>query len=303
MKQHLILISLLILAVTGSHAQTDTTKYWKTNLNVGLNVNQASFSSNWKAGGVNSIGLNSLFNFKANYQKNRNSWDNEIDLLFGFLSSQGQGYRKTNDRIYIDTRYGYKLNEHWNVFSSLNLLTQFSKGYNYTTNDVTGIEESAIISDFFAPAFVTSSWGLEYHHGEVFKARISPFAPRLTIVKDPERFVTVDNPTPYGVTPPDETRLELLAFQLAAEFNKDIAPNLNLKWRYVMFANYETLEAKTIDHRLDLNITAKVNKYINVGLGGILLYDYDQDHSVQLSQALTLGFLYTFRNYPEEKKE
>jgi hypothetical protein len=301
MKRNVILLFLWVLAVT-VQAQSDTIKYWKTNLNMGINVNQASFSSNWKAGGVSSIGLNSFFNLKANYQKNRNSWDNEIDLLFGFLNSQGQGYRKTNDRIYIDTRYGYKLNEHWNIFSSLNLLTQFSKGYNYTTDELTGVEQANLISDFFAPAFITSAWGIEYHEGEIFKVRIAPIAPRLTIVKDPARFVTPDNPTPYGVTPPDETRWEALAFQMTAEFNKDIATNLNLKWRYMMFANYETLEAKTIDHRLDLNITAKVNKFINVGLGGILVYDYDQDHSVQLSQALTLGFLYTFRNYPEEKK-
>jgi hypothetical protein len=75
---------------------------------------------------------------------------------------------------------------------------------------------------------------------------------------------------------------------------------VNLKWRYVMFANYETLEAKTIDHRLDLNLTAKVNKFVNVSLGGILLYDFDQDSGVQLSQAFSLGVLYTFQNYSDK---
>ena len=97
------------------------------------------------------------------------------------------------------------------------------------------------------------------------------------------------------------TRFEWLAFQMVAEFNKDIAKNLNLKWRYTMYANYQTLELKTIDHRLDLMITARVNKFINVGLGGILLYDYDQDSGVQLSQAFTLGCAYSFQNYEEPK--
>jgi len=64
-----------------------------------------------------------------------------------------------------------------------------------------------------------------------------------------------------------------------------------------MFANYETLEGKTIDHRLDLMLTAKVNRFIGVTLGGILLYDYDQDDEVQLSQAFTLGFTYSIQNY------
>jgi hypothetical protein len=217
-------------------------------------------------------------------------------MLFGFVNNQGQGYRKTSDRIYLDTKYGRDLNDKWGLFSSLTFSTQFTKGYNYNDDDT-----KDLISDVFAPAFITSAWGLEYHPVDYFKLRIAPFAPRLTIVKDPARFVTTVGPAPYGVELPDETRWEWLAFQMQAEFNKDIAENINLKWRYVMFANYETIEAKTIDHRLDLNITAKVNQFINVSVGGILLYDFDQDSGVQLSQALTIGFAYSFRNYQEKK--
>src|SRR5688500_14500784 len=96
---------ILILSVTGlAMAQTEATDTlrWKKKINFGLNLNQASFSSNWKAGGINSIGFNSLFNYKANYKQNRDSWDNEIDLAFGFVNNSGQGYRKTMDRIFLD---------------------------------------------------------------------------------------------------------------------------------------------------------------------------------------------------------
>jgi hypothetical protein len=120
-------------------------------------------------------------------------------------------------------------------------------------------------------------------------------------VKDPERFIpAVDTLKPYGVEPPDETRFEWLAFQLLADFNKDIAPNLNLKWRYVMYANYETIKMKTIDHRLDLSLNAKVNRFITAGLGGILIYDYDQDSGAQVSQVFNLGFAYSFQNYTDK---
>lgn len=290
-----LMISIACYA-NGQIVKVDSTTNWKKSLNFGINLNQASFSSNWKAGGVNSIGLNSLFNYKASYKKDKKSWDNQIDLAFGFVNNKGQGYRKTGDRIYLDTKYGHDLSEKWGLFSSLSFATQFTKGYQYNED---GTKD--IISDIFAPAFITSAWGLEYHPVDYFKVRFAPFAPRLTIVNDPTRFITSVGPTPYGVEPPDDTRLEILAFQMQAEFNKDIAENINLKWRYLLFANYETLEAKTIDHRLDLNITAKVNQFINVGIGGILLYDYDQDTGVQLSQLLTIGFAYTFRNYEEEK--
>lgn len=292
-------VLLSVLLASAAHAQIvkiDSTTHWKKSLNFGINLNQASFSSNWKAGGVNSIGLNSLFNYKANYKKDVHSWDNEIDMLFGFVNNDGQGYRKTLDRIYLDTKYGRDINDNWGFFSSLSFTTQFTKGYKYNDDDT-----KDLISDILAPAFITSAWGVEYHPVDYFKVRLAPFAPRFTIVKDPTRFVTTVGPTPYGVEPPDETRVEVLAFQMLAEFNKDIAENINLKWRYVMFANYETLEGKKIDHRLDLNLTAKVNKFINVSLGGILLYDYDQDTSVQLSQLMTIGFAYTFKNFEEKK--
>lgn len=277
----------------------DTVTHWKRKLVANLNINQASFSSNWSAGGINSIGLNSLFNYKANYANGNATWDNEFDLLYGFVNNAGQGYRKSIDRIFIDTKYGYKLTSKWSAFTSLNFLSQFSKGYNYE-EDANGVEQSSLISDIFAPAFITSAWGVEYAPSTFFKLRLSPFAPRLTIVNDPERFVAAIGPEPYGVTPPETTRMEWLAFQLMADFNKDIATNVNFKWRYLMYANYETLEMRTIDHRLDVAFNVKAGRFINIGLGGILVYDYDQDAGAQISQVFSLGFAYTFRNFEEE---
>mgnify|MGYP003577623446 CR=1 FL=1 len=298
-----LLIALLFISssVTSQIIKPDTLSNWKKKFVFNLNVNQAAFSSNWKGGGVNSLGLNGLLNYRANYSKNRDSWDNEISLLYGFVNNSGQGYRKTLDRILLDTKYGYKLSDDWGLFTNLNFLSQFAKGYTYE-KDANGVEQGILISDFMAPAFVTFAIGAEYHPAEYFTVRISPFAPRVTIVNDPERFIpAVDPVAPYGVEPPDETRFEWLAFQLVAEFDKDIATNLNLKWRYMMFANYETLELKTIDHRLELMLNAKVNRFITVGLGGILLYDYDQDTGAQVSQVFNLGFAYTFQNYEESK--
>ncbi|MCE7863359.1 MAG: DUF3078 domain-containing protein [Bacteroidetes bacterium CHB5] len=298
-----LLLGVSIIFSTAASAQVvkiDSTSNWKKSFKAGLNINQASFSSNWKAGGVNSIGFNSFLNYKANYKKDKNSWENEFDFLYGMVNNQGQGYRKTLDRIFLQTKYGHQLSSKWSFTSSLSFLSQFAKGYSYA-KDVNGVEQATLISDIFAPAFITSAWGVEYKPVDYFKINFSPFSPRVTIVTDNNgRFDAVSTTSPYGVTVGETTRFEWLAFQMAAEFNKDIAENVNLKWRYVMFANYETLEAKTIDHRLDLNLTAKVNRFVNVSLGGILLYDFDQDSGVQLSQAFSLGVLYTFQNFSDK---
>lgn len=293
------LLFLLLLALPiVIFAQNPDSLIWKKKFNFAMNLNQASFNSNWKGGGVNSVGFNSLLNYKANYKEGRRSWDNEIDMAFGFVNNKGQGYRKTLDRVYADTKFGYDLNKNWALFTSLTFLTQFAEGYNYLDDGT-----SELISDSFAPAFFTSAWGFEYHPVEYFKVRISPFAPRLTIVREPTRFTKTVGPVPYGVDSTETSRLELLSGLLQAEFNKEIATNVNLKWRYMLYANYETFDMKTIDHRIDLDLIAKVNRFINVTVGGILLYDYDQDSGVQLSQVFSLGFLYTFQNYTEPKKE
>ncbi len=132
--------------------------------------------------------------------------------------------------------------------------------------------------------------------------RLSPLAPRVTIVNDVNRFYdAVTNPTPYGVNPGESTRFQWWAFQLFAEFDKDIAKNFNVKCRYIMFMDYRTIELSKIDQRLDLKLTAKVNEFINVSFGGIAMYFHDQDQDIQISQALSLGVAYAFQNFADKK--
>jgi hypothetical protein len=296
-----LIIAILPLAAGAQVIKVDSLSPWRKAFKMGINLNQASFSSNWKAGGVTSFGFNGLLNYKANYKSGRNSWDNEIDLLYGMVNNAGQGYRKTLDRIYLDTRYGYQIAPKWDLIVAANLLSQFAKGYKYVT-DANGVEQGQLISDSFAPAFITFNLGAEWHPSKFFKMRFSPIAPRVTLLSNNDgRYAAVDLVRPYGVEVGKSTRFEWAAFQMITEFDKDIATNINLKWRYILFANYQTLEANKVDHRVDLNLTAKVNKYVNVTLGGIFIYDFDQDISPQFSQAFSLGVLYTFQNFEDKK--
>lgn len=296
MKNYIIFA--LLLVGTYSFGQEKDTTYWRNSFRASLAFNQASFSDNWTGGGVNSIGLSGLLNYKADYLKGKHSWNNEVDFLYGFINNEGTGYRKNNDRLYLDTKYGYNISEKWNMFAALNILTQFANGFRYE-NDAQNNEVELKVSEFLAPGFFTSSWGFEYVPQPYFKLRLSPFAPRLTVVRNKELYLNV--PNNYGVEIGETTRWEWLAFQLLADFDKNLSENLNLKFRYMMYANYETLELDKIDHRLDAVISAKVAKYIEVSLSTILLYDYDQDDGIQLSQALGIGLTYTIKNFEDKK--
>ena len=274
---------------------------WRKTVKTSLGLNESLLSSNWRGGGVNTIGFNALANVRANRQLGPHSFDNEADFLFAFSQTKGLGYRKGQDRLYLDTKFGRALSPKWDMFVSLNLLSQFAIGYKYDT-DAAGRDRSQLTSDFFAPAFITAAYGFEYHPATYFHLRLAPFAPRLTVVNRADRFVAALGDTPYGVNPGHSTRFEVLAAQLLAEFDKNISPNFNIKARYVLFANYEHLNFQEIDHRLDLGLTAKVGNYVNVSLNGIGLYDYDQDHGVQYSQGLTIGIAYAFQNFVDAKK-
>jgi len=274
---------------------------WHKTVKTGLGLNESLLSSNWRGGGVNTIGFNALANVRANRLSGIHSFDNEADFLFAFSQTKGLGYRKGQDRLYLDTKYGRALSTRWNMFVSLNLLSQFAPGYKYD-QDAAGNDRARAVSDLFAPGYLTAAYGFEYHPTTAFHLRLAPFAPRLTVVNRADRFVAALGDTPYGVRSGHSTRFEVLAAQVLAEFDQNLSPSLNLKARYVLFANYEHLNLRDIDHRLDLGLTAKVGKYVNVALNGIVLYDYNQDSSVQFSQGLTIGVAYAFQNFADAKK-
>jgi hypothetical protein len=313
MRTPLLFAGALLLAAA-VHAQTPTLPdpaavpvppapepLWRKSGKAGLGLNESLLSSNWRGGGVNTIGFNALANLKANRKLGVNSFDNEADFLFAFSETKGLGYRKGQDRLYLDTKYGRDISSDWNMFLSLNLLTQFAGGYKYD-EDAAGNDRARQVSSFFAPAFLTAAYGFEYHPNPTFRVRLAPFAPRLTVVNRVARFVEVLGEAPYGVNPGRSARWEILAAQVLAEYDKNLGPAVNLKARYLLFANYGNFNTREIDHRLDLALTAKVGKYVNVALNGIALYDFDQDAGVQYSQGLNLGIAYAFQNFGAAKK-
>ncbi len=264
------------------------TVYWDSEISFGLNFNQAAFSGNWRSGGVNSIAFGSIVAGHANYAKDRWSWDNQLELIYGLVKNEGQDVRKANDRIFMDSKVGYSFAENWAYFGSLNFITQFTDGFDY------GGDVPVLISGFFSPAFLTSGFGVEYKPHKDFALRIAPISPRFTFVTNPA--IAENVPTNYGVPIGSTVRQEWLAAQLFMTWNKQVSENFTIATRYQLFANYETLAFRTLDHRLDVTMTAKISDFIDVTFTSINVYDIDMDPGVQYSQALALGILYKLNN-------
>ncbi|HEY1024414.1 MAG TPA: DUF3078 domain-containing protein [Sphingobacteriaceae bacterium] len=283
-RKPLLLIKRVEIEVTPLDLQVN---YWRSWTTFGVNINQASFSENWRGGGVNSIALGTNFNYKIDYTKDEKNFVSEIVLQYGKLKNKGQLERKTNDRIFWDNKLALRLSKSWFFFGSINFESQFDNGYSYST--VNQQETRTLISRFMSPGYLTESIGVEYKPNKYFWLRIGTGTARQTFVLDTSLYH--NNQKNFGVTPGKRFRNEL-AFQAVASFDKEIATNLTLKSRYSLFANYEHLEH--IDHRLDATLTARVNRLINVSLTGVALYDKDTDNHIQASQALALGLIYKF---------
>lgn len=264
--------------------------YWRNLTMFGINVNQASFSDNWGAGGVNSLALGGQFSYKTDYTKTDKNFASELILQYGKLKNKDQLSRKTADRIFWDNKLALKLSKSWYFFGSLNFESQFDLGHSFS-RDAQGNEKRTLLSKFMAPGYLTESLGFEYKPVKHFFLRIGTGTARQTFVLDTTLYKT--NPKNFGVTPGKSFRNEL-AFQVVSSYNKEIAKNLMLNSRYAMFANYEKLAS--IDNRLDVTLTANVNKLINVSISGILLYDDDSDNKMQASQTMSFGLVYKLAN-------
>lgn len=263
------------------------TPIFKHSIQAGLNLNQANFSSNWKAGGTNSVAIGAMLNDKLTYTNKKFEFTSDVQLIYGTIQNQGQDIRKTNDRMFSDQKFGYRLVPKWYAFGSLNFQSQFDAGFEYS-KDTFGVEKGLLISKFMNPAFFTQSVGIEYKPTNWVSARAGLGTLRQTFVMDTTLYRNI--PSNYGVEIGKKTRMEL-AMLFIVDVDKEVMKNLFLKSRFSLFYNYETLN--TADYRWDVSLTAKVNKYINVNLSGTVLYDKDMDTSVQYTQALGLGILFT----------
>ncbi|MDW8296108.1 MAG: DUF3078 domain-containing protein [Raineya sp.] len=319
MKKFAYLFVLFLLGqsvLAQNENQVSDTSYWKKSAQLGLGFNQASFSDNWKAGGVSSVALASFLYADANYLKDKISWDNSLRLNYGIVKNKGQSLRKNEDRILFDSKLGYKLSKSWNLFASLNFLTQFDAGFEYerqfkdNAGNIVAVRDN-LISKFFAPAFLTEAAGLEYKPVNYFWIRFGVLSMRQTFVFEPEfnnnRAIdangngiineptdTFDPKVNYGVAEGKSVRNEIGILTLEADFNKEVFKNIVFQAHFWSFTTYENPLATDI--RSELAIIAKVNKYVNVKLGAIILYDQDQDFKTQYAQNFTLNFAMNWDN-------
>jgi hypothetical protein len=276
----------------------DTTNWnWKQGGLYNLNVSQSSLS-NWAAGGDNfNMSINSYFNYFAFYKKDRQSWDNNVDVNLGFVQSTSQGGRKNDDRLDLLSKYGYKLDTvgKWYLSGLFNFRSQLFDGYSFSGN------KANFTSSFFAPAYLIISAGLDYKPDNDFSLFFSPLTSRTTLVLNKK----LADQGKYGVDTGSMVKRETGLF-VTVNYNKVIAQNINYKGRADFFSNYYD-KPENINFFMTNMFTFKINKNFSATYSLDLIYDdkirifgpFKKSPGLQLKSIIGIGY---FKSLAVKKK-
>lgn len=255
----------------------DTLQGWKVDWTGGLNGAQASYD-NWSQGGVNTISVTASTVFDARYRNNQFAYALSTNLKYGKARLEGEGTRKTDDRITINNKFSYLFaDESWSAFGNINFSTQFDQGFDYNVPDG---QDPELISKFFAPAYFTQIAGISYSPAGYFTAEAG-LALKETIVAD------TDLATRYGLDPGEKFRFEP-GYSLALNYEKNVFSNVRLISSVETFTNLRRHVDNT-DVNFSNELVGKINDFMNMSLQFVMIYDSDFSRELQIKQVLSVG--------------
>lgn len=258
----------------------DTLEGWTKSWSTGLNGAQASYD-NWSQGGVNTISVTASTVFSAKYRQNRFAYAFATNLKYGKAKLEGEGTRKTDDRIAVNNKFSYLFSdEYWSAFANINFSTQFDQGFDYNVADD---QDPILLSNFFAPAYFTQIVGIAYSPADYFSAEAG-LATKETIVSNTQLSER------YGLDPGEKFRFEP-GYSVAMNFEKEVFSNVSLNSSVETFTNLQRHIDNT-DINFSNELVGKINDVMNMSFQFVIIYDSDFSRQIQIKQVLSAGLSY-----------
>ena len=305
--------------------------YWTKSLMTNVSVGQTSLT-NWAAGGDNTVSFAGFVDGNANYAKDAMFWNNRLQLDYGFLYASSKPIlQKNTDRIYLESKWGYKTESMKNLYFSANydFKSQFSTGYDYNTpgslvdengNQLEGDalkqawkDARGLKSGFLAPAYTNLALGIDYKPAKWVSVNFAPLTGGFVIVQNEalrKAYSMQLRPEYEGKDeaeiPTDGSQYKSSRFELGAQVKVDAAVNVNDNFKYstqvVLFYNYlggQKCHRINWDNRIDW----KLAKYFSLTMTTNLIYDDtiliataadpEPKARVQFKESIAFGFTYT----------
>jgi hypothetical protein len=318
-------------AASEVEVKVEKPRYWDSSLKTNITLGQTGLS-NWAAGGDNTLSLAAFIDGNANYKKNDMFWNNRLQLDYGFLwASSKPIVQKSSDRIYLESKWGYKTDAMKNFSFSANFdfKSQFSTGYDYKTPSVEGLEDMnrkdqiahwkdarVLKSGFLAPAYTNLALGIDWTPSKWLSFNFAPLTGGYVIVKDAalrESYSMGLKKKYEGLTegiPSDGSQYRSARFEFGAQLKVDAKVNVNDNFSYstqvVLFSNYLD-KPQNLRVNWDNRIDWKLAKYFSFTIATNLIYDdkvmikSDEDadrypngrQRVQFKESIAFGFTYT----------
>ena len=286
-------IALAFLGVGTVSAQTETaegTSPWTREGNLGLKLTQVSLT-NWAAGGDNSVAFDFQGAYQANYKKGQHLWNNRLELAYGLNRTGEDGTKKANEKIYLNSNYGYSIAKSWYASAFATFQTQFSPGYDYS------ISKDISVSEFMSPAYLTTGLGFTYEPNKIFTVVLSPASWRGTFVLNDR----LSDEGAYGVDP-GKHLLSSFGANLKGEVRYEFMKNMTVYSRLDLYSDY-LHKPQNIDVNWEVQINMAINKWFSTTLTTNLVYDDDvkiaqkdgtKGPRVQFKEILGVGLQFNF---------
>lgn len=264
-------------------------KFWFKGLLSELGFSQVSLT-NWAAGGSGSIALNGFLNGHINYEKGGMYWENRMQMGYGFIQSYKDGYRKSNDVLIFDSKWGYKAIDKFYFSAIFNFKSQLTPGFEYPNG------KTKLVSKFLSPGYTSLGLGMEYKNNKrgQFSLNFAPLTASCVIVTDTLLRVKYGNKK-------DETVRFQLGAQLKMSFRKDLFKNFKIGTDLSLFSDYLN-NPQNMRVFWDFQADMQLNKYFRAGIRTNLIYDDKiliagkdgkEYPRVQFREIFSLNFAYT----------
>ena len=259
MKRIFTLCAALLMVAAVATAQEETVSLragkWTTSSTPALKVSEFFFD-NWASSGNSQIDATATFfgNYKFTHPKF--VWDNIADLAYGYAWQDlvekevdpdlpyFDTKRKSNDKIDLTSAISWNAYKGWGASFTANLKTQFGRGFEYS--GVGNSQNEKVISDFFAPAYLTTALSFEHKRAD-WSVSLSFLTGKTTFVYNDSLIAAGRN---YGVLQDENFRrndpttfkhayFALGSYVKAQYLKKDILKNLDLYARVELFYDYK----------------------------------------------------------------
>ncbi|MBK5203317.1 MAG: DUF3078 domain-containing protein, partial [Prolixibacteraceae bacterium] len=180
----------------------------------------------WKLGGESSFSFLFTFYGKADYVKDKVTWNNSFNLYDGWIKPGGERLQKNEDEIDLTSRIGYKAAKKWNYSAEVSFKSQLFNSYNYPNRE-------DVISKFVSPVYVNLKLGMAFNPDKDLSLLMSPLSLKMIYINDSSEVDVTD----YGIEEGKKTYWQP-GFNLDLSWNKSFSDDISYSTKYNLFLNY-----------------------------------------------------------------